>query len=256
VTFGYGVADEDDLFVQRVGESLSQDLGVPVETLNAGVGGYAPWQERIWLEREGLDYAPDLVVVGFVLNDVTEPLSLVRYGGSGRGWQLARSAGSALERWASGSALVTLARRGTAELRFGPDVQLGAARVEAADVQRLALAPESPVLQRGWAIALASLDDLLDLAAAHDVPSLVVIFPFRFQLDAPQRYGDPQRRLGDHLRARGTPVLDLLPRFAAHPEPRALMLDPSHLSVEGHALAARAIDERVRDGGWLTGGAD
>ncbi|MGH0032478.1 MAG: SGNH/GDSL hydrolase family protein [Myxococcota bacterium] len=244
VTFGFGIEDEDELFASQVGRALG------ARVVNAGVGGYSPWQERLWLAREGLRYEPDLVVVSFVLNDVTEKLSLVRYGGGGRGWQLARTARGRLDRWASGSALITAARRGTAAVRFGRDVQLGAAQREAEDVKRLALDPELPVVARGWRITLANLDGLLDLAAEHDVPLLVVVFPYAFQLEAPRRLGDPQRRLVAHLEARGRPVLDLLPRFAAHPAPDALMLDPSHPSVEGHALAARAIVERLEAEGW------
>jgi len=251
VTFGFGVADERDLFVSRTGLALSRALDTPVEVLNAGVGGYSPWQERIWLEREGLAYAPDLVVVGFVLNDVTEKLSLVRYGGTGQGWQLARTAKSALERWASGSALFTLARRGGAVLLFGRDVQLGAARREAMDVSRLALDPKNPRMARAWELTVQNLDGLLDVAGQHGIRSLVVIFPYRLQLHAPQRFGEPQRYLTHHLRARGTPVLDLLPRFAAQPHRHDLMIDPSHLSVEGHALAAEAITERVLAEGLL-----
>lgn len=245
VTFGYGVADEGELFVSRVGRALAAD-GAPVEVVNAGVGGYAPWQERLWLEREGLAYAPDLVVVGFVLNDVTEPLSLVRYGGQGRGWQLARSAQGALDRWGSGSALVTVLRRGRAALRFGRDVQLGAAQQEARDVMRLALDPSDPVVARGWSIALGDLDGLLDAAEQGGARTLVVVFPYALQLEAPVRLGAPQRLLVRHLRQRGTPVLDLLPRFADHPQPETLLLDPSHLSVRGHALAAEAIVQAIR----------
>ena len=48
-----------------------------------------------WLERAGWSYEPDLIVVGFVLNDLTELLSLVRYGGQGRaGSRAPRGAGS------------------------------------------------------------------------------------------------------------------------------------------------------------------
>jgi lysophospholipase L1-like esterase len=251
VTFGFGIADERDLFVSRAGDALARALDAPVEVLNAGVGGYSPWQERIWLEREGLGYAPDLLVVDFVLNDVTEKLSLVRYGGTGRGWQLARTASNALERWASASALFTLARRGGAVLLFGRDVQLGAARREAMDVSRLALDPTNPRAARAWELTLHNLDGLLDVAEQHGIPSLVVIFPYRIQLHAPHRFGAPQRHLARHLRARGTPVLDLLPRFAAQPARQELMLDPSHLSVKGHALAAEAISECVLSEGLL-----
>lgn len=62
-----------------------------VETINASVSGYSPWQQAIYLQNEGLRYAPDVVVVAFVLNDATEKFELLRFGGAWEGWQLSRS---------------------------------------------------------------------------------------------------------------------------------------------------------------------
>jgi len=43
-----------------------------VEVINAGVPGYSTDQELIWLEREGLKYQPDLVILQFFENDVKD----------------------------------------------------------------------------------------------------------------------------------------------------------------------------------------
>jgi hypothetical protein len=43
-----------------------------VEVLKCGINGYFAESERILLERYGLRYAPDVVVVGFVPNDVLD----------------------------------------------------------------------------------------------------------------------------------------------------------------------------------------
>jgi len=252
VTFGYGVERSDDVFAFRAGRELAAALDAPVEVVNAAVGGYSPWQERQVLAGEGLRYAPDLLVVGFVLNDVTEKLALVRYGGSQRGWQLARTARGAVDRWLSASALATWLREGAAVLRFGRDVRLGAATQETAEVRRLVTEPARPEIRRGWSITLENLGSMLDTAASQRIPALLVVFPYAFQLESPRASAGPQRELARFARERGVPLLDLLPRFASEPAPERLLLDASHLSVEGHALAATAITEVVLARGLLS----
>jgi lysophospholipase L1-like esterase len=242
VTFGYGVEPVEATFPYRVAAQLAPRLRRPLETLAAGVGGYAPWQERIWLEREGWHYAPDLVVVGFVLNDLTEPLSLVRYGGQGEGWQLARSARGALDRWLSASALVTFLREGIARVRFGRDVRLGAEALEAFDVRRLVADPGAALWERSWRITESSLAGIFASARQRGVPAVLVIFPYAFQLEAPEQMAAVQRRVAAIAQAAGVPVLDLLPALAARKQ-TALFLDASHISPAGHAAVAEEISE-------------
>jgi lysophospholipase L1-like esterase len=252
VTFGFGVARTEDVFPFRVGRELEGSLGAPVEVVNAGVGGYSPWQERIYLDREGLRYAPDLLVVGFVLNDVAEKFALVRYGGTERAWQLVQTANGWLDRWLSGSALVTVVRDGAAVLRFGRDVQLGAAAEEMAAVRHMTETPPEMkrAIERAWQITLGNLSAIFDTARQRDIPALLVVFPYAFQLE-PGADVDAQERLRGFAEQRGLPFLDLLPPFRAEPDPAGLMIDDSHLSPAGHALAAREIVARVRSGALL-----
>lgn len=245
VTFGYGVERDEDLFAQGVGRELTRRQGRPVEIVNAGVGGYSPWQQALFFEREGVRYAPDLVVVGFVLNDVTEKLALVRYGGEARGWQLERTARSALDRWLSGSAVAVWLGDALARIRFGRDVSAGALREEAADVRRLARDPEAPEWRRAWSITTGNLDRIFALAASREIESALAIFPYAFQLGAPTRTGGPQRRLVAHARARGVPVLDLLPLLSARRDGAPDFIDASHLSPEGHRAVSAALADFV-----------
>lgn len=240
VTFGYGVERVDDTFPYRATAALAPRLAQPVESVNAGVGGYAAWQEQAWLEREGWRYAPDLVVVGFVLNDLTEPLSLVRYGGQGEGWQLARNARSALDRWLSASALATALREGFATLRFGRDVRRGAQVAETRDVMRLVAEPDAALWERSWRITESELGHIFAAARERDVPVTLVVLPYAFQLEAPEATAGPQRRIVAFARSAGVPVLDLLPVLRAHAAERPF-LDASHLSAAGHAAAADAL---------------
>jgi lysophospholipase L1-like esterase len=62
--WGWGV-QVSDRFTERL-EELIPD----VEVINAGVPGYSTDQECLWLEREGLKYKPDLVILLLFWNDL------------------------------------------------------------------------------------------------------------------------------------------------------------------------------------------
>jgi lysophospholipase L1-like esterase len=71
VTFGSGVAPRDR-FTDQLEPLLAERLGESVEVLNFGVGGYDTLQEIATLEHLGLDFAPDLVVLAYCLNDTVD----------------------------------------------------------------------------------------------------------------------------------------------------------------------------------------
>jgi lysophospholipase L1-like esterase len=238
VAFGYGLARFSDAAPFAADAALERALQRPVETVNASVGGWSPWQQHLYLVGEGFAWAPDLVVVHFVLNDVTEKLALHRYGGSERGWQLARSARSSLDRWLSGSAVWTALRGGYARLRFGPDVAAGALAAEEAAVRRLVREPGDPQVSRGWRIAFANLEKIVAACRERDVPLVLVVHPYAFQLAAPDASHGPQRALGRFAAERRVPLLDLLPVLSGCDD---CFLDASHLSVKGARLVGEAL---------------
>jgi len=68
-TFGYGVA-EGESWPDVLRQSLQADLGSQaIEVLNFGVNAFDTEQEVAQLELRVLDYSPDLVLIGFYLND-------------------------------------------------------------------------------------------------------------------------------------------------------------------------------------------
>jgi hypothetical protein len=73
-TFGNGVAQEQT-FAARL-ESLlrSRMPGRAIDVINAGIAGYDSVQEVKLLERVAPSLKPDIVVVGFYLNDIVEVL--------------------------------------------------------------------------------------------------------------------------------------------------------------------------------------
>jgi lysophospholipase L1-like esterase len=66
-TFGWGVADHQP-YPQRA-EALLRERGIDVEVITAGVPGYNTEQEAFLLRELLPRYRPDVVVVGYVMND-------------------------------------------------------------------------------------------------------------------------------------------------------------------------------------------
>jgi len=69
-TMGYEV-DLDQSFSMVLEEQL-RDAGYEVQVLNAGVSGFLNAEEALYLEREPLKYGPDVVVLSYFINDLTD----------------------------------------------------------------------------------------------------------------------------------------------------------------------------------------
>jgi lysophospholipase L1-like esterase len=246
VTFGYKLQKAEHSFPFQTERLLEEHFELDVETINAGVGGYSPWQERAYLERDGLRYAPDLVVVGFVLNDVTEKMSLRLFGGRGIGSQLSVSYQSGLDWLLRHSAVHHVARSLYARLRFGPDVATGALEQEALDIRHLMQDDPGERVEEAWRITLENLDGIFELCDAAGIPVVLVVFPDLLQFPTTAKRDQPQGILTAHARQRGVPVLDLLPPMvqAARHQPREwqrFFIDHDHLTAAGSEVVAQLL---------------
>lgn len=248
VTFGYAVENYEDVFPWIVEQRLEAN-GHRIETINGAVGGYSPWQEAIWLERDGWNYQPDLVVVGFVLNDVTEKFSLVRFGGRGVSRQLRDSYSSLLDKLFAHSALVSgiqrLMRELKARRRLGENPQLGAIQQEILDVGTLLRQPEQQNVLAAWAITLENLDHIVEICGQRNVELLVVVFPFAVQLEDAQMLRAPQDVVVAWATERRVDVIDLLPTLGSAAVTENLFLDHDHLSVAGHRVVADTLSRFI-----------
>lgn len=254
VTFGYRIARWEDTWPFALADSLLARDSIPVETVNLAVEGYSQWQEYVVLSSEGGKYAPDLVVIGFVLNDVTEMFHLAQFGGSDESYQLRHNYASLAERILARSALVyevqNVIREVKARRRLGEDLRLGAIKQEQLDVATLMRRPEQPNVRTAWDFALADVQRIADWCGARDIPVLLVVFPFTVQLDDPAGLSAPQKVIVSYANARGIPTIDLLPLLvdrvrSAGALPSDLFIDHDHLSLEGHRVVAGLLRERV-----------
>lgn len=226
-TFGPGVLNRDT-WVEQLEEMLAADRGQPVQAINVGFaangayytgGGYAEW-----LASDGLRFAPDLVIVGFCLNDMHKAVPMLGY------------AVPPQQPWLGGiSALLNgiqqqLAIREAKAYDFSPHIT--------------ALVTEDPGM---WQESRAALQRMQALCAEQQVRLLVAILPMISKL------GDDYPYLALHEMVRGACVelkidhVDLLPQFRNR-EAERLWVHPTdqHPNPEGHRLIAAGIREHLR----------
>jgi lysophospholipase L1-like esterase len=250
VTVGYLLPSHAQSYPYLTAERLQRMGGRTIETVNGAVNGYSTWQEVRWLEREGLGYQPDLIVLGFVLNDVAGELEALR------GWrhtaskQLALSVSSGIDRIANYSALAALARQAALTLRFGRNVRGGAEREELFGVRMLVADPERPDVREAWAVTRGDLDRLATLCRRRHIRLCLVVFPYAFQVGVARGGDDPQRRLLEFGRQLGIPALDLLPVLRARAKddglaPADYFLDDDHPSLLGSAVVADVLADFI-----------
>jgi lysophospholipase L1-like esterase len=73
VTFGYGV-NELETYPALLGARLVNAVpGRDIDVLNLGVSGYNPYTEAALFAEVGAEYAPDVVLVQFCINDLNDP---------------------------------------------------------------------------------------------------------------------------------------------------------------------------------------
>ena len=256
VTFGYKLENYEQTFPYRIETLLENRLTNKIETINAGVGGYSPWQEYMYLEREGIKYNPDLIVVSFVLNDITEKFGLIKFGGNHKGRQLERSVSSVFDWLFHKSSIAHFTRKIGAWIRFGGDVQQGAQRKEILDVKSLAYHPDRPDVRRAWKVTLENLDKIFAFSKEKDIPIILVIFPYIFQFDDINGLSIPQKIVKQYAFDNAIPVIDLLPILSEKikvqgVKPEGYFLGELHLAPLGHEIVAEIIANFIQYEGLL-----
>jgi hypothetical protein len=76
-TFGYGVEKEETYLA--LAEKTLREMGMNVEIINLAVSGFGTAEQIIMLEKVGLGFDPDMVTVGFYVNDIADNVRSMLY---------------------------------------------------------------------------------------------------------------------------------------------------------------------------------
>ena len=248
MTFGRGV-DDDETWPAELQRALEQAQKSPVEVWNCGVEG-TDTEDYVGMVRDFiLRYDPDVVLLGYYINDVecaplprrdstTGPLeeALLNFVRPTSGW------------WKDCQAFVrsrsVLADTAFERLHRSLDADATVLVYNAA-YQRDTI---------GWRRAKKYLRQIGDLLAERGVGFGLVLIPQMHrvregQLASHEAYAIVQ----DFCRAEQIPVLDPEPLFEGH-DLNSLVVHPldRHLNAAAFALLAPAIVPFLADHGWLT----
>ncbi len=206
--------DDEETYPSQLEKFLARGWGVKgkkIEVINAGVSGYTIIDELSYLQEKGIRVSPDLVIVGFVMNDVSD---LTRKKGS---WE---SQKETIEYWSSSpigalreklvnTAIYNLLREVKAYVKY---ITKTDKTIAEAPLFNIVTENYDEKLLKLWGKYEESLVKMIDYLNSRDIKLVLVIFPIDYQVrmgwsDHPQRF---LKEMGEKL---GIEVCDLLPRF-------------------------------------------
>jgi hypothetical protein len=258
-TFGVGV-DDSATYPERVRARLRSWCDNPVETINAGVGGFGTSQELLYLQHYGWHFAPDVVVVGFMTVDPEDnSLSGLHRLVNGRledippserpGWGLIKAhkhvpgytwlvAHSSLFNWTRLKISSLAAQRAAA--REAARESTTSVDTTAADAQEF----------ERWRITAAIFDRLRAETDSHGARLVVAIIPHGGSLSEYYASGRDIRvdRMLDICRQQGlvcVNVSESIRRSLPTTDPRSLYLREGHFNATGYDFVADAVAKRL-----------
>lgn len=241
----------DEVYVERAQRHLADALpGRRVEVVNAGVGDVGLKEELDLLEERGLALAPDVVTLGFYLNDSRPPWGFPAEVGA-PGWLRRRSLladrlyrAAKLQGWVRRQGEQRLAWiTAFPKLRWADDQAEFARLVSLAKYDWGAAWTDDAWIELGH-----ELDRLKGLSERHGFSVTVVAFPVSFQVYAKFLEDAPQRRMASASAERGFAFLDLLPLLRARaPQDADLFFDQCHPREAANELIGAELARFLRE---------
>ncbi|MFT5170964.1 MAG: lysophospholipase L1-like esterase [Candidatus Marinamargulisbacteria bacterium] len=237
-----------EVYVEQAEAILNQRVfNHHISIINAGVGDIGLKEELDILKEKGLRLTPDIVLVGFYLNDSRPPWGFPGEIGH-RGWLRSHSVlaesvykKAALLRW--------IRSKGTGRFEWVKLLKTTNWKHERDDFTALAKAAKydwgSAWQPESWAIITSHLKELRSLSLNHHFRVGIVTFPVWYQIESDFLENSPQIQLKSIARDLGFPILDLLPMLRQNRQ-SDLYFDQAHPNQHGNALIGRAVADFVQ----------
>jgi lysophospholipase L1-like esterase len=222
-TFAMGCNQGEDFPAQLERELRAQEdaRGRAFDVLNFGVSGYGTWEEADVLRERAMPLGPELVILGYCLNDPenypVQPLHAFFH--EPWWWQHSH-----------------LARYVVGKIRSA-----GIKTYGKGSYFDFLHAPEGPC----WPRVARALDDVRDRCASARVPVVLVVMPM-LNAKSWEEYEAKFGRIHEHVareaQARGFRVLDPVAALRTQPIPAITVApDDCHLNALGNAIVAREL---------------
>jgi hypothetical protein len=246
--WGFGVND-DEIFTALMEKDLPE-----VEVINGGVTAYGTTQELLWLEREGIKYQPDLVVVVLYRNDLVDnitqlyngyyrPLMIQDRDGALHLTGVPCPEGSLKDRFRKRlvrySALAGLALRDDLRMLLALDPLLFGSGEQT--VSAPAGKGEDRTDDYAERLTVALMRRIKEVSAKHQARLLVVTLC----------HGNEScEEVATELRKEGFPVLSM-DRSTGYSLEQMVIPGEEHWNASGHRFTAETIEKYVADNGLL-----
>jgi lysophospholipase L1-like esterase len=248
VMWGAGVQDSETylrLLERELNQSFSATTHLRFEIVNTGVIGYSTHQELLTLQRDGIRLSPDVVVVGFELNDsypTEDPFYNVGTFHQPSKDNVRRRAYSPTPpvRLYFYRFLRSQARSLRSEL---------SSNKQATPVHKQEEWLPGSFEDRNWPVMQCHFRTMKRLSDEQGFHLLILLFPTADQLDSSAEHPVPQARVAKFLASEAIDHLDLLDVFPN--KGREVFWDYMHLTPTGHRLVARAILHYLIEHHWL-----
>jgi len=269
IVFGLGVAD-DDRYPVVTGRILAdRHRNQTIEVIPFGQVAYRLSGYRTRLLPKALAYHPDVVVVGFVLNDF-EPPPTAAAGPQVTTIAPTPSAGllsmlkGATGRLRKHSHLVYWVRK-QAQVLLSTRIMSHDELIRAWELE--CMYADTPQFQSMWDYTVQQLDEIHSRCAEAGAQLVIVVTPFdnqmspqrlayyrQFLADLPESCLDnlPQARLAAYCSARSLPFVDVTPVFKSNADAVFMRMlegrvDPCLPTAEGHRLIAEALAAKLQE---------
>ncbi len=252
-----GETSSGRLFTEEIERSLNQTgrFRKRVEVINAGVPGYTTFQELEFLRAYGLDFKPDLVILGVVLNDGYDPYLhrptaeyILEFDPAAGRYRFNPYRG-----WGRFFSKSYLAHELVYSLELGRDRGRKRSRYSFEDRIDYYLAWKD----YGWDRFALRLGEMLAELKKRHIPLAVVIFPVSEQMDDDLLKRDrdyllkPQVRIARICAEQRVPCLDLIP-FLKQRGGAVLFKEYTHLNPAGYDVVSMVLTQFL-EGPYLAG---
>jgi hypothetical protein len=247
ITWGDYVRDEET-YVQQTASALETALGYRVEAINAGIGDTGSQEQIDILEESGLQIHPDIVVLGFYLNDSRPP-----WGFSGelleRNWVRRHSllADKVYEKFALFRWLQRLGVESFAWIDAQHRLDWQHDHAAFLELARLARYDWGAAwVEDSWRTVDHELTRLEHHARQNGFRVATLTFPVRFQVYAETPDDSPQKAFAALAQKHGFSNIDLLPLYRAHAGEQ-ILFDWCHPTAAMNRTIGAAVADFLRD---------
>ena len=224
-THGTG-ADYEETYLVKLERALNELTGgkPKVEIIKMGVSGYWTAPERLMLEHYGLAYSPDLVIVGFLQNDIIDTQTAIHKKKVEKGYIVSQEGG-------------------LGDLGMWFYLNSEAMRIL---LSKYAEWKKSRTGYLDWEVAwrqiLEELGKVVELGNSAPAPAITVVFHISQKTWAASGMEDHQLRLDNFCRENGCVFIDSVDELRKQPYPKDLYWQINgHCTPAGYAVMANAL---------------